>query len=411
MDLIPFCELFYASHYIPVSLYHDDVCIGSYKSIDEPLSFCYSAEKALLQQSINPAVFSSAGSGLYGKIQIKNTCDAIIIGPTFSNSISNDAVISFMRENLIGHDQKDSTALFLSMLPKYTYNQFINLLSFLDLELNNEKIDIISHFQSSLKDEEPTFNKKHALKTIERNETQQLHGTYQTERKLLALIRDGNIKGVNDLLMKIKDSENMVEGTLADDPLRQAKNLLIGLVTLVGKVAAIEGGMHEEEAYNLIDQYIQECEKSQSIEFVKNLQYNLIIDFTDRIAQSLIPGNLSKEIYECIQYIRNHTCSHITIDDVAKHVSVSRSYITKRFKTETGLTINEYILQQKIKESKYLLQYSNLSISAISNYLSFSSQSYFQTLFKNQVKETPYNYRKSVTINNITDISKNVSKD
>ena len=137
----------------------------------------------------------------------------------------------------------------------------------------------------------------------------------------------------------------------------------------------------------------------------------MIIDFTDRIAQSLIPGNLSKEIYECIQYIRNHTCSHITIDDVAKHVSVSRSYITKRFKTETGLTINEYILQQKIKESKYLLQYSNLSISAISNYLSFSSQSYFQTLFKNQVKETPYNYRKSVTINNITDISKNVSKD
>ena len=46
---------------------------------------------------------------------------------------------------------------------------------------------------------------------------------------------------------------------MADTPLRQAKNILLGLVALVGKMAAIPGGMDDEEAYDLIDLYSQEC--------------------------------------------------------------------------------------------------------------------------------------------------------
>jgi len=62
--------------------------------------------------------------------------------------------------------------------------------------------------------------------------------------------------------------------------------LLIGLVTLIGKVGAIDGGMDVEDTYNLIDVYIQECEKAQSVEEVKTLQYNLLFDFTKRVADS-----------------------------------------------------------------------------------------------------------------------------
>ncbi len=72
--------------------------------------------------------------------------------------------------------------------------------------------------------------------------------------------------------------------------MRQAKNLLIGLVVSVGKDAAIPGGMDIEETYQLIDTYTQECEKLQSEDAVKNLQYNMTMDFANRVAMQKSPG-------------------------------------------------------------------------------------------------------------------------
>lgn len=65
------------------------------------------------------------------------------------------------------------------------------------------------------------------------------------------------------------NTANTREGKLAETPLRQAKNLFIGLITMIGKFAAIPGGMDIEETYHLIDTYIQECEKLQTEEAVK----------------------------------------------------------------------------------------------------------------------------------------------
>lgn len=59
---------------------------------------------------------------------------------------------------------------------------------------------------------------------------------------------------------------------------------------MIGKFAAIPGGMDIEETYHLIDTYIQECEKLQTEEAVKNLQYNMTIDFAQRVAQQKLPG-------------------------------------------------------------------------------------------------------------------------
>ena len=78
----------------------------------------------------------------------------------------------------------------------------------------------------------------------------------------------------------------LTEGKLADNPLRQAKNLFIGNVSMIGKEGAIPGGMDIEQTYQLIDTYIQECERIQSLDAIKKLQFNMIIDFTSRVAQA-----------------------------------------------------------------------------------------------------------------------------
>ena len=53
-----------------------------------------------------------------------------------------------------------------------------------------------------------------------------------------------------------------------------------------------------------------------------------------------------------------------------------------------------YIVTAKLQESKLLLAYSDRPLSEISNFFFFSSQSYFQNLFKRQFGITPLAYRK-----------------
>jgi AraC-like DNA-binding protein len=59
------------------------------------------------------------------------------------------------------------------------------------------------------------------------------------------------------------------------------------------------------------------------------------------------------------------------------------------------MKLNDYINRQKIEEAKNLLAFSDRSLSEISSYLCFSSQSYFQNLFKKYEGITPLQYRQS----------------
>ena len=57
------------------------------------------------------------------------------------------------------------------------------------------------------------------------------------------------------------------------------------------------------------------------------------------------------------------------------------------------LNITDFIIKSKIRDAKRLLRYSNRSLSEISTHLCFSSQAYFQTVFKKSTGMTPNEYR------------------
>ena len=96
--------------------------------------------------------------------------------------------------------------------------------------------------------------------------------------------------------------------------------------------------------------------------------------------------------------MRKNTNQNITVSDVANHVGFSRSYLSRKFKKDIGFELSMFIKQCKLEEAKDILAYSNKSISEISNYLCFSSQSHFQRDFKNQFGITPQTYRKSILL-------------
>ena len=57
------------------------------------------------------------------------------------------------------------------------------------------------------------------------------------------------------------------------------------------------------------------------------------------------------------------------------------------------MDISEFIMQCRLEQAQKLLAHSDMSLSEISAYLCFSSQSYFQNVFKKKFGMTPRQYR------------------
>ena len=88
--------------------------------------------------------------------------------------------------------------------------------------------------------------------------------------------------------------------------------------------------------------------------------------------------------------IRDWPPSHWAI---AGALYMSRPYLSKKFKEDTGENIADFILKEKTEEAKRLLRYSDKSLTAIGSYLGFSSASHFSRVFKTYVGSTPSEYR------------------
>lgn len=388
-----YCEIFYAAHYLPIALYEEErfVCASGFYESGDPYPFVF----AKLVGRKSPSVYVSSDTGYYGLVKCGDGLHSFVLGPAYSTPVTEEFIRSYIRKNTLSISRYEEIASFLRSIPQYSYNQFLNLLVFLHYTFTGQKLDIGQAFGITDTQFQERISQRHVQQSYQEWEEQRQHGTYQFEQQILALIREGDVERLAHSLLAAANLPQIQEGKLAETPLRQAKNIFIGWATMVGKDAAIPGGLDIEQTYRLIDTYIQECEKLQSEDAIKNLQYNMPMDFARRVAQQKLPINISREVYACMQFIGSHINESVQVEDVVAFSGMSRAYLFKRFHQELGMGISSYILQCRLREAKFLLRYTDKSLGEISSYLCFSSQSHFQTQFKKNVGQTPVQYRKN----------------
>lgn len=101
-------------------------------------------------------------------------------------------------------------------------------------------------------------------------------------------------------------------------------------------------------------------------------------------------------VVKAIKYIKRHLSAQLTVSEIAEHVFVSNSTLTKRFKAELSKSVGEYVNDTVMFEAGQLLLKTNLSILAVSEKYGFSDQFYFSRRFKEKFGMSPRKYRQTV---------------
>lgn len=99
----------------------------------------------------------------------------------------------------------------------------------------------------------------------------------------------------------------------------------------------------------------------------------------------------SEQVEQIIKYINQNITENITIEHLASHFFLSKSYICRIFKSATGTTINKYLSARRISMAKSMLS-DGLNVNDVCDKCGFNDYSNFLKTFKKAVGISPKKY-------------------
>lgn len=314
-----------------------------------------------------------------------------VIGPCLSSTIDEQHLYSLIND-YNAFSLKKQILLFYKNLSIIPLELLFTISGMLYAFFNQEIISIDDIKKFNLLNE-LSKNSQDKFKLAIKNNIQYKNFHFRLfENQILNIVRNGDINKLKSPDFKTQSEKAPLYSRTSF--LRSLKNHVITLIALISR-AAIDGGLTAEEAIGLNDTFILQVEESSTTDEVTNIAGQAIQIFTQKVHE-LEKIKYSPLINQCREYIFRHIFEAIQIESLAEELGISANYLSTVFKEETGETIIRYIQKAKVREAKQLLELSELSLSEIASYLSFSDQSYFTNVFKKHTGMTPLHYRQSL---------------
>ncbi len=109
-----------------------------------------------------------------------------------------------------------------------------------------------------------------------------------------------------------------------------------------------------------------------------------------------LENEYSTYIENCLKYISKNYLHKLTIQEIADHINISVSHLSRIFKQETSISLNKYITQIRIEKVRELLANTDLSIEEISNKTGFYDATYLCKSFKKHTGLSPNAFRNNI---------------
>ena len=104
---------------------------------------------------------------------------------------------------------------------------------------------------------------------------------------------------------------------------------------------------------------------------------------------------LVNRLQPAIDYIRANYAQNITVSQLSSLIHVCDDHLIRLFKAATNKTPTGYLLDVRLEAAMKLLVETDLSATEIAGRCGFSNSCYMARVFKNRLRKTPMQYRKT----------------
>lgn len=338
----------------------------------------------------------------FGSVSDKGSEYAIYIGPCLLADPS-EAMMTSMLTRYNSPFCKNPTRYFdqiysyIRTLPRFTLERFLWLLSFSTNYVNHDVIDPEDFYQSSIeKNRVDVYEAR--IKDETREEAYDEKDISNFIEELKSLLLNSSLERVLDFYEENEQAffKNITASSNGIDPLRYSKNAFL---LFIGELADTlqQKGISRKLTLSIINDLMKDCEGIIVLQQLNALYRKALTAFSELCTSVRIQKeDCSPLIRNAINYIHSHILEPVSAQDIADHIGISRGHLSKLFNEQMKMSISDYINSVKTETARSLLKNTDARIIDIANYLSFSSQSHFNNVFKHYCGVTPLTYRKNI---------------
>ncbi len=225
----------------------------------------------------------------------------------------------------------------------------------------------------------------------EERESGTSHLPFKAELEVCNAIRKGDSERLAAVLEATLNKE-MIVGKLSPNRIASVKYWAVTTVA-TGVHYAILGGLDETDAYNFSDECIRTIDAFKEYDECIDYLVDKAMELCTLVKKNGSDKEYSEAVKKCRHYIHLHLHEALPLNELAELTGLSRPYLATLFKKETGTSIHEYVLEEKMKEAVVLLE-EGRSCKEVSYILGICNQSHFGKIFRKKYGVTPEEYKK-----------------
>lgn len=141
--------------------------------------------------------------------------------------------------------------------------------------------------------------------------------------------------------------------------------------------------------------------RSDDILLLKEL-YSLLYAFIEEFPKAFEykDKELHTYIQEAIDFINSNYMNSITVNDIAEHINLSRSYLYKMFMKNLKVSPQKYLINLRMYKATLLLKGTRIPIGEVASKVGYSDSLLFSKTFSKYFSMSPLNYRNNQTSDN-----------
>ena len=174
----------------------------------------------------------------------------------------------------------------------------------------------------------------------------------------------------------------------------QDVNVSLAILRALARKAAENGGASVVEVNEITQRAVQRMQAESSAQKKAQITRAMFVELAEAVdrARSRL-GSYSLPIRKAADTLRHNYSQSLSLEQLAAHVGLSPSHLSRSFSKEVGMSISQYVAAIRCEEAASMLTGSDASIQQISAYVGYLDNNYFVKVFKKQYGMTPSEYR------------------